>query len=335
VQDRVARWLQERTSDGASYDRHELARRKGSLTVDVVLPARDEAATVGAIVAAIRRELVEAVPLVDEVVVVDSNSVDDTAALAAAAGARVVHQGEVLADLGNVPGKGEALWKALHATTGDVLVFIDADLHEFDPQFVVGLLGPLLDDPAVGFVKGLYERPLALVDQVVPAGGGRVTELMARPLINAHWPQLAGFVQPLAGEYAGRRDLLERIPFASGYGVEIGMLIDVVELAGLDAMAQVDLGRRVHRNQDTAALGRMASQVVLTVVDRLEVYGRAVLTAAPGSSLVQYTRSADGYVPSVRDVSVVDRPPMADVVGYRERRGRPVLPQQLDRAAGA
>ena len=181
-----------------------------------MLPARNEAATVGPIVERIRRELVEQVALVDEVVVVDSGSVDATAEVAAAAGARVVTPVRVLPCHGDVPGKGEALWKSLYATTCDVLVFIDADLREFDAQVVVALLGPIITNPQIGFVKGIYERPLSTTDRVLPAGGGRVTELVARPLLNLYWPELAGFVQPLVGEYAARRELLEQISFASG-----------------------------------------------------------------------------------------------------------------------
>jgi len=319
VDGRVEEWLAERTSDGGSWDRQQLAGRKAGLRVDVVLPARNEVDTVGAIVTAIRRELVEAVALVDEVIVVDSGSVDGTAAAAAAAGARVVTQSAVLPSLGDVPGKGEALWKALFATHGDVLVFVDADLREFDAQFVVGLLGPLLTDPTVSFVKAVYDRPLSMTDRVLPAGGGRVTELVARPLLNVHWPMLAGFVQPLAGEYAARRDLLERVPFASGYGVEVGLLIDVVELAGLSAMAQVDLGRRVHRNQDDAALGRMAAQVLLTVLDRLQTHDRAVFTGPPAGTITQFQRIGATYETQVSDVSVRDRPPMGTVAEYLRR----------------
>jgi glucosyl-3-phosphoglycerate synthase len=319
VDERVQMWLDRRTSVGRSWDRHELVRARAGARVAVVLPARNEADTVGAIVRAIRRELVVDVPLVSEVVVVDSGSVDDTAAVAAGAGARVVRQASVLPEVGDVPGKGEALWKALFATRGDVLVFVDADLREFDPQFVVGLLGPLLTDPGVGFVKAVYDRPLSTTDRVLPAGGGRVTELVARPLLNVHWPLLAGFVQPLAGEYAARRELLERLPFASGYGVEIGLLIDVLELAGLEAMAQVDLGRRVHRNQDDAALGRMASQVLLTVLARLQTHDRAVFPGEPGHVLTQSERVGEHYQPQVTDVAVSDRPPMGDLIPYQRR----------------
>jgi len=234
----VQEWFATRTSSGQDWSRHRLASLKGSTRVSVVLPARDEAATVGAIVETLRRELVEQVPLVDELLVIDSGSEDSTAAVAHAAGARVVRQADVLPRLGDRPGKGEALWKSLLVASGDLIVFVDADLRDFDEQFVVGLLGPLLTDPGIDFVKAFYDRPLTNGDQVLPAGGGRVTELVARPLLNLHWPGAAGFVQPLAGEYAGRRTLLEQLPFVSGYGVEIGMLIDVLEEHGLDAMAQ-------------------------------------------------------------------------------------------------
>jgi glucosyl-3-phosphoglycerate synthase len=316
---RAGEWLSARTTHGDEWRRQALVAAKGSLSLGVVLPARNEAATVGAIVERIRSELVEDVPLIDEVVVVDSGSVDRTVEAATAAGARVVTQATVLPRLGDVPGKGEALWKSLYATRCDVLVFVDADLRDFNAQFVVALLGPILTDPEVGFVKAIYDRPLSTIDKVLPAGGGRVTELVARPLLNLHWPELSGFIQPLAGEYAARRQLLEQIPFVSGYGVEIGMLIDLLELAGLDAMAQVDLGQRVHRNQDDDALGRMAAQVLLTVLSRLQVYGKAVLTQPPSETLTQYHRVGRHFTPAAWDVGVTERPPMATVPEYAQR----------------
>ncbi|WP_206074569.1 glucosyl-3-phosphoglycerate synthase [Antribacter gilvus] len=316
----VQTWLDRRTSAGDRWDRHRLVEAKGASRVSVVLPARDEEATVGAIVTTLRRELVEAVPLVDELVVIDSRSVDRTAAEAEHAGARVFRQTDVLPRLGDVAGKGEALWKSLYVTDGDIVVFVDADLRDFDEQFVVGLLGPLLTDPGIGFVKAYYDRPLENGEQVLPAGGGRVTELVARPLLNLYWPALAGFVQPLAGEYAGRRSLLERVPFLSGYGVEIGMLVDVAEDAGLDAMAQVDLGRRAHRNSTDGELGRMAAEVQLAVLARLRRYGRAFLTSATEMTLTQFTRDGAAFVAETHHVRVTERPAMADVPEYRQRR---------------
>ena len=307
-------WFRSRTHLGQDFDRETLVGAKRGSRVSVVLPARDEAATVGAIVTALRTDLMEAVPLLDEIVVVDSGSSDRTGQVAARAGARVVHQRDVLPHLGDRPGKGEALWKSLHVTTGDVVAFIDADLREFDPQFAVGLLGPLLTDPTVQFVKAFYDRPLTSGETVLPAGGGRVTELVARPLLNLHWPILAGFVQPLAGEYAARRELLERLPFVSGYGVEIGMLIDVVEEIGLNGMAQVDLGSRHHRNSSDAALGRMAAQVYLALLSRLQRHGRALMTVEPSMTITQFTRDKDIFRTERCDVAMTERPPMREIM---------------------
>jgi glucosyl-3-phosphoglycerate synthase len=308
----VTRWLHRRTYVGARFDVAGLlaAKRRQGATVSVVLPALDEERTVGAIVSAIRRDLVERAPLVDEIVVADSGSTDRTASAAVAAGARVISAQDVLPSFGKVPGKGEALWKSLYATDGDLVVFVDSDLIAFDPHFVVGLLGPLLTESAVGYVKALYDRPLTTTDGIVPTGGGRVTELLARPLLNALWPGLAGFVQPLSGEYAGRRELLEQVPFVSGYGVELGLLVDLAELAGMDALAQVDLGTRVHTHQSDAALGRMAGQILQTALSRCPE------VAVGNDSLVQYVRTAGGVEPVMWDVGVRDRPPMGTVPEY-------------------
>ena len=319
MHDRAREWLHAQTTTSSRWQRERLAARKAGTTISVVLPARNEAATVGDIVSAIRRELVEAVPLVDELIVVDSGSTDATAAVARAAGAQVVSQGDVLPRLGDVPGKGEALWKSLLVTRGDIVAFVDADLREFDAQVVVGLLGPLLADPETMLVKAVYERALVGGATILPAGGGRVTELVARPLLNLYWPQLAGFVQPLAGEYAARRSLLERLPFASGYGVEIAMLIDAYEAVGLPAMAQVDLGSRQHRNSDDGALGRMAAQVLLAVHARLQRHDRAVMTGVPSPLLTQFVREGSTFYPHDSDVSVLDRPAMVTVPEYRSR----------------
>lgn len=218
-----------------------LARAKRGTSVSVCLPARDEAATVGAIVSTI----VGLGELVDEVLVVDDGSSDGTGDVAAAAGASVVP--------GPARGKGAALRAGLDRSKGDVVVFCDADVRAFDAAFVTGLLGPLLTDESIGFVKGRYARP---------GDGGRVTELVARPLIRLRFPELAGFDQPLAGEVAGRRNVLEQVEFEPGYGVDLALLIDVIELIGLDAVAQVDLGRRVHRNRSLAELGPQAEAVL-------------------------------------------------------------------------
>lgn len=313
----IGAWMARRSSRGTDWAAELLAARKGDTRVSVVIPARDEEATVGAIVASLREHLVSGCGLVDEVLVVDSCSRDATARVAAEAGAAVVAQDEVLPHLPPLRGKGEALWKGLAASTGDLVAFVDGDLRDFTPGYVTGLLGPLLSDPSVAYVKGYYHRPLVAGGGVEPDGGGRVTELVARPLINLWWPELAGFVQPLAGEYAGRREVLERLPFAAHYGVEIGHLIDLLDLVGLDALAQVDLGERRHRHQDTQALGRMAAQIMLTVQDRLARHGRAVPARPPATTLAQFGRgdSGDGVQRElvVTDLAQAERPPLASL----------------------
>ncbi len=310
----VRDWLARRSSRVGEWPLEWLIEVKGSSRVSVVIPARDEEATVGAIVALIRRFLMERTPLIDELIVVDSRSRDATAAVAAAAGATVIAPQEVLGHLPPLEGKGEALWKGLAASSGDLVVFIDADLRGFTSDFVTGLLGPLLTDRTVAYVKGFYHRSLCDATATLPDGGGRVTELVARPLLNLHWPVLAGFVQPLAGECAGRRAILERIPFVSGYGVELGLLIDLLDLVGLDALAQVDLGQRHHTHQSTEALGRMAGQIMLTAFNRLERQGKIVAASAPATLLGQFRRgnSGDGVERDIvlTDLAVPERPPL-------------------------
>ncbi|MFD8979416.1 glucosyl-3-phosphoglycerate synthase [Streptomyces sp. NPDC059564] len=312
--DEVERWLADRSWSAADRPLDQLLDRKraAGTTVSVVLPALNEEATVGEIVAVIRRDLIEglASPLVDELVVVDSGSSDRTAEVAAAAGARVVHRDAILPRIPALPGKGEVLWRSLLATTGDVVCFVDADLRDFSASFVSGIVGPLLTDPQVQFVKAMYDRPLG----DAPGQGGRVTELVARPLLNLHWPQLAGFVQPLGGEYAVRRSLLERLPFPVGYGVELGLLVDALHTVGLDALAQVDVGVRLHRHQDGQALGRMAAAIYRTAQLRLS---RAHLVRP---ELTQFERGPDGFVPHTYPVDTEERPPMAEVAEYAGRR---------------
>lgn len=288
-------------------------------SVSVVLPALDEERTVGEIVARIRTRLMEAVPLVDEIVVIDSGSTDRTAEVAAAAGARVVHRDAILPGLPSVRGKGEVLWRSLLATSGEVVCFIDADLRRFDPALVRGILGPLLCDPSIQLVKAAYDRPLLDAGTVLPGGGGRVTELVARPLLNLHWPRLAGLVQPLAGEYAARRSLLERLPFPCGYGVELGLLVDALRLAGLDAIAQVDVGARYHRHQADHALGRMSSEIWQTALARLERDGRWVGGKPVHTALTQFQRQEGGFRPLSHEIAAHERPPMISVEQYRLR----------------
>lgn len=293
-------WFAGRTWQSPEWTVADLVAAKGSRTVSVVLPALDEEATVGAVVASIRPLLGT---LVDELVVLDSGSADRTVEVAAAAGARVVRRTDVLTELEPLPGKGEVLWRSLAATSGDLLAFVDSDLVDPSPDFVPTLLGPLLLEPDVALVKGFYRRPLA----AEPDGGGRVTELMARPLLSALRPELSGVIQPLSGEYAGTRALLEAVPFASGYGVEIGLLLDAHAIVGLAGIAQVNLGVRRHRNQPLAALGLMARQILGTALARCGV------TPAAGE-LTQFVQVAGEWLPDTAGVAVADRPPMRSLL---------------------
>jgi glucosyl-3-phosphoglycerate synthase len=312
VLNEVERWLATRSWSVTDRPLHRImaAKRATGRTVSVVLPALNEEETVGDIVAVIRHDLMQQVPLVDEIVVVDSGSTDRTSEVAAAAGARVVHRDDILPRIPAVPGKGEVLWRSLLVTTGDIVCFIDADLKEFSSDFVSGIVGPLLTDPGVDLVKGMYDRPLG----GAAGQGGRVTELMARPLLNMHWPQLAGFVQPLGGEYAARRSLLEQLPFPVGYGVELGMLVDALHLVGLDALAQVDVGVRKHRHQDGQALGRMSAAIYRTAQLRL-ARGHLIRPA-----LTQFERGREGFEPRTYSVDTEERPPMTEIPEYMKRR---------------
>ncbi|MER6301970.1 glucosyl-3-phosphoglycerate synthase [Kitasatospora sp. NPDC001539] len=327
----AASWLRRRSWSAADRPVHTLleAKRRTGQTVSVVLPALDEEATVGDIVRTVRRELMDRLPLVDELVVLDSGSTDATAATAAAAGARVEHRDAILPRLPAVPGKGEVLWRSLLVTHGDIVCFVDADLREFDPALVYGTVGPLLTDGNIQLVKAMYDRPFEVTgaaagdpDAVVPTGGGRVTELVARPLLNLHWPELAGFVQPLGGEYAARRSLLERLPFPTGYGVELGLLVDALELAGLDALAQVDVGVRHHRHQDGQALGRMAATIYRTALERLDRTHRLKASAdLVHPHLTQFTRDPEtrAFIAHTHPVTALERPPMHTVTEYATR----------------
>ncbi len=306
MDDVTERWFARRTWQEPPWTVAELVAAKRGRRVSVVLPALDEEATVAAIVAAIVPLTRGSAPLVDELVVVDSGSTDRTIEVAAAAGARVVRRTDVVPELEPLPGKGEVLWRALAATTGDVLCYLDSDLVDFDPAFVPALLGPLLVEDGVHLVKGFYRRPLRLETAEVDTGGGRVTELLVRPLLAALRPELAGVVQPLGGEYAGTRELLESLPFAAGYGVEIGLLLDAHATRGLDAIAQVNLGVRKHRNRSLLQLGVMARQILAATLHHCGV-------PDAGAALTQFVQVGGEWLPSATPVAVGERPPMRDV----------------------
>ena len=277
---------------------------KRDTTISVCLPARDEEDTVGDIVELIQHELVERWPLVDEILVIDDRSIDGTAKVAADAGARVVSTEEVLPDFDDLGGKGDALWRSVFAADGDVIVWCDADIRNFGARFVIGLVGPLLTRTDVGFVKGYYDRPL----DGRHGEGGRVTELVARPLVSLLFPHLTTIIQPLAGEYAGRREILEQVPFATGYGVDLALLIDVSARFGLESIAQVDLGTRIHRNRSLDELSPQSMAIMQTLLARSGVtlpHGLARPLVRPGSEPVL--------------VATTDRPPLIELAAYRRR----------------
>lgn len=280
-------------SDAFTIDELLEAKRATGTSVAVCLPARNEEATVGPIVAAVRAALVEGVPLVDELLVMDDHSTDRTAELASAAGARVVDASTMLANHGSGHGKGEALWKSVYASRSDVVVWVDADIDPFDPGFVTNLIGPLLTDPRISFVKGHYHRPEA--DGI---GGGRTTELLARPLLAQFFPELADVAQPLGGEYAGRRSLLERLPFVVGYGVDVALLVDAFREVGIGGIAQVDLGTRHHRNRPLHELSPQAVAVSQAILERAGV-------RPPGPAILR----RPGHDPLT--VPFNERPPLA------------------------
>ncbi len=265
----MSAWGERNTHHWDDWTLADLMAAKAGHSVSLVVPARNEAATVGDVVTRVREALVDTVALLDEIVVIDSDSTDDTYDVATDAGAVVHRSAEIRPDLGSVPGKGEAMWKAQFVTTGDVLVFMDADLLDWDTHFVPGLLGPLLTRPEVALVKGFYERPMLSGDAAVPFEGGRVTELVARPLIRLLFPELGGLHQPLAGEWAVRRELFEQLSVPTGYAVELAALVDTLRARGVDAIAQVDLGTRAHRHQSLRDLSGMATQILAAALARV------------------------------------------------------------------
>jgi glucosyl-3-phosphoglycerate synthase len=290
-----------RTFHHAEFDPLRLAEAKRDHVISVCLPARNEQDTVGPIVELIRTRLVEATGLVDEIIVVDDHSTDATADVASAAGAKVIDAASILPEYGDGHGKGEAMWKSVFVSQGDLIVWCDADVRDFDEAYVVGLVGPLLTRPELVFVKGFYDRPLAPDGN----GGGRVTELMARPVISLLFPHLAPIVQPLAGEYAGRREVLEQVPFVQGYGVDLGLLVDLSERFGAEAIAQTDLGTRVHRNRPLDELSPQAMSILQTALRRADpnLIGASAVLARPGLEPVT--------------IGVAERPPLTLVPEYQ------------------
>ena len=295
------------------------AKLRQRCRISLAFPTLNEEATIGKEILVLKTELMDRAPLLDEIAVIDSGSTDRTREVASEYGAVVHSSAGILKKYGSHRGKGENLWKSLYVLTGDIIVWIDADITNIGPKFVYGLVGPLLGDPAIAYVKAFYERPIRTDEGLVPSGGGRVTEILVRPLFSQFYPELASLVQPLSGEYAGRRSLLERLPFSVGYGVELGHLIDIYHTTGVGSIAQVNMARRVHRNQSVHALGKMAFGILSTFHQRLEKYGEAHLGKEPGRAHISVAAGERG--PEVRrtEIPTVERPPMIEIEEYRKK----------------
>jgi nucleotide-binding universal stress UspA family protein len=319
----VDRWFAENTFHASEF--REVAKlvelkEKQGVTISLGLPALNEEKTIGLVIKRVKSALMDRVPLLDQLVLIDSDSTDRTREIAAELGVPVVRHSRILPEMGSFVGKGEALWKSLHVLDGDIVAWIDTDIRNIQPRFVHGLLGPLLREPRIQYVKGFYRRPIRQGLTLFAEGGGRVTELMARPLINLFFPELSGFIQPLSGEYAGRRALLESVPFFTGYGVEIGLLIDIAETAGLSAIGQVDLERRIHRNQPLSNLSQMSFTILQAAISKLEERHRIELLTEVGRGMKVIGQEKDRFNLEVREVADAVRPPMRSVAAYQERR---------------
>jgi glucosyl-3-phosphoglycerate synthase len=318
----VDKWFAENTFHSWEFeDLERLVRLKEdqNLTISLGLPALNEEKTLGRIIQVTQQKLMRDFPLLDEMVLIDSGSTDQTAAIAQELGIPVYQHDEILPQHGSFRGKGEALWKSLHVLKGDLIAWIDTDIVNIHPRFVYGILGPLLRHNTVQYVKGFYRRPLKVGDTLQAGGGGRVTELVARPLINLLYPELSGIVQPLSGEYAGRRSALEQIPFYIGYGVETGLLLSLVERYGISGIAQVDLRERIHHNQSLSALSRMAFAIIQVFIDHLEERKKVDLLHEINRTMKIIRYDQEAFHLEERAISDQRRPPIITLPEYRER----------------
>ena len=296
-----------------------LKRHKG-LKISLCLPTLNEEKTIAKEIVIFKSELMSRHPLLDEIVVVDSGSTDDTRDIARAYGADVYRAADILPHLPPYTGKGENLWRALYVTQGDIIVYLDADIKNIHHRFAYGLIGPLLVNDHIKYTKAFYDRPIASVDKTVrPTGGGRVTELVIRPLFSLFFPELTQILQPLSGEYAGFREVFEQLPFPIGYGVETSMILDIYEKWGLEIMAQVDLEKRIHRNQDTKALGKMAFAILKTFINRKISLGMIDLKEELHDEMIQYRLVKGAIEPDIVQIKGVERPPIIELPEYRAK----------------
>jgi glucosyl-3-phosphoglycerate synthase len=316
-------WLEKNTfhySEFNDLDRLVDEKRKKNLKISLCLPTLNEEKTIAKEILIMKSELMTRYPILDEIVVVDSGSTDKTREVARAFGADVYEAKDILPDLENFKGKGENLWKALYVTEGDIIVYLDADIKNIHYRFAYALIAPLLFYDNVKYVKAFYDRPIAIgKNKFRPTGGGRVTELVIRPLFSLYFPELTQILQPLSGEYAGSREVFEAIPFPIGYGVETSMILDIYEKWGLDVIAQVDLDKRIHRNQDTRALGKMAFVIMMTFINRQKKLGLIELKNDLFREMIQYNLVRDEYSPDIFKIEGHERPPIIEIPEYRHK----------------
>lgn len=317
-------WIKNNTMHHSQFwDLRKLVKEKQSqnLKISLCLPTLNEEKTIGKEIVMFKSELMDRYPLLDEIAVIDSGSSDSTREIASTFGADVYLSAEILPQYGEKKGKGENLWKAVYELTGDIIVYVDADIKNIHPRFVYGLVAPLIYRPQVHYVKAFYDRPLAFSQGVRPSGGGRVTEILTRPLFSLFFPDLTGLIQPLSGEYAVRREVLDRIPFPIGYGVETSHLIDVYEKWGMEAIAQVDLDQRVHRNQETRDLGKMAFGILRAFLYRAEALGVIGELPELSTMLRQFQAKDKTFEQVLFEIVEEERPPMIELPEYRKKFG--------------
>lgn len=321
----VDKWFAENTFHGDEFrDLNYLLslKEKQGLTISLALPALNEEQTVGKVITTVQNTLMNEVPLLDEIVLMDSNSTDRTREIAEGLGVPIYIHQHTLPQYGARKGKGEALWKSLYCTRGDIIIWIDTDIVNIGPHFVYGLIGPLLLKPELNFIKGFYRRPLKVGNKMQAGSGGRVTELTARPLLNLFYPELSGIVQPLSGEYGGRRSALEQLPFFSGYGVEIGLLIDMFEKFGLNSIGQVDLLERIHHNQPLESLSKMSFAIIQAVIRKLEERYSQDLLENVNTTMKLIRYGQERFFLDVEEIAEGERQPMIELPEYREKRGQ-------------
>ncbi len=319
---KINSWLKENTYHHSNFQElKELveAKEKSGLKISLCIPTLNEEKTIGKEVVIFKSELMNRYPLIDEFAVIDSGSNDRTLDVASSFGADTYLASEILPDLEPMKGKGENLWKAIYQLKGDILVYIDADIKNIHPRFVYGLVGPLIQRPEIKYVKAFYDRPLAFSDSIRPSGGGRVTEILTRPLFSLFFPELTAIIQPLSGEYAVRREVLDSIPFPIGYGVETSHLLDVYQMYGMSAFAQTDLDQRVHRNQSTRALGKMSFGILQTFLNRLVQYNMIQDLSELPTIFRQFQVKDEVFESIEYNIPEVERPPMNTIPEYKKK----------------